>query len=79
VRENGAARVVLIDFSCAWLNCHHYTVDKEYNNFLGTLLFKMVLLIISNSDFSRILRYSQRKCLKRDLIDLWRNTRARNL
>lgn len=78
VRENGAARVVLIDFSCAWLNCHHYTLDNEYDSFLGNLLDEMVCLVLSNSDLSRIPKYSPRKYLKRSLIDLCRVSTAKS-
>jgi serine/threonine protein kinase len=78
VRENGAARVVLIDFSCAWLNCHHYTVDDEYDSFLGTLLDEMVFLVLLNSDLPRIPKNSHRKYLKGSLIDLCRVLTAKN-
>jgi len=42
VKEGGSARVVLIDFSCAWLQPHPRTLLTEYKRLLGTLRLEMV-------------------------------------
>ena len=57
VREHKAVRVVLIDFSVAWLNCHHWNVDNEYDGFLGKLLHRMVWSFLSMLIVTRTPKY----------------------
>jgi hypothetical protein len=42
VRESGKLRLVIIDFSCCWLNAHRDRFEDEYQSFLGGLTHRMV-------------------------------------
>jgi Lipopolysaccharide kinase (Kdo/WaaP) family len=42
VRESGSVRVVLIDFTCAWLNAYPEALDEEWGFFLFDLVENMV-------------------------------------
>jgi len=45
VKEGDSVRVVLIDFSCAWLQPHPKTLLTEYDSMLALLLREMVQLV----------------------------------
>lgn len=42
VHESGKSRLVIIDFSCCWLNAHRDRLEDEYQGFLGNLSYRMV-------------------------------------
>ena len=43
VRESGNVRVVIIHFTCAWLDTHSENLEAAWDTFLGGLSFYMVI------------------------------------
>lgn len=69
VRESGKLRLVIIDFSCCWLNPHRDRLEEEYQDFLGSLIHKMVQRLV-NVLTIRIAAFSPMKYSTRNSTDL---------